>query len=188
MLFFNAKKCQFLMFKGSLGFEPELYNEKLKSTNEYTDLELVINSNMKYNNNQETRLSETHKVYQMVRRNSASITSTQSKLLVYKSMIILYLLYSSECWFPKTSDLKKWKSFTSTVTRRIVSRDDYKQKLSTLRILPIPYLIELKELMMLSNIIDGRNDVEMQTFYQLKQSKRRRIQFVLAKAPAKHCD
>ena len=28
LLFFNAKKCQYLILKGSLGFEPELYNEK----------------------------------------------------------------------------------------------------------------------------------------------------------------
>ena len=48
-------------------------------------------------------------------------------------------------------------------------------------ILPISLFIELKYLMMLSNLVDGRYDVDMQRFYQLKQSKRRGIQFVLPK-------
>ena len=67
MLFFIAKKCQYLI-KGFLGFEPELYNEKLKKTDVYSDLGLVIKSNLKWNNHLETRVSKAHKVYQMVRR------------------------------------------------------------------------------------------------------------------------
>ena len=47
--------------------------------------------------------------------------------------------------------------------------------------LPISYFIELKKLMMFSNIIDGRFDVDIQRFYHLKQSKRRRIPSVLPK-------
>ena len=53
--------------------------------------------------------------------------------------------------------------------------DDYKQRPSALSILPISHFIELKEVMMLSNIIDGRYDVDIQSFYHLKQSKKRGI-------------
>ena len=48
-------------------------------------------------------------------------------------------------------------------------------------ILPISYFIEPKELILLSNIIDGRYDVDMEKFYHLYQSKRRGTQFVLPK-------
>ena len=121
MLVFNAKKCQCLILKGSLGFEPELYNEKLIKTDVCTDLGLVINSNLKWNNHLNTRLSKAHKVYQMVRKNSASNTSTQSKRLIYKSMVILSLLFGSECWFPIKSELRKLKLFKSRGTRWIIS-------------------------------------------------------------------
>ena len=133
--FFKFKKCQNLILKGSLGFEPELYNEKLIKTDVCTDLGLV--SNLKWNNHLETRLSKAHNVYQMVRRNSPSNTSIQAMLLVYKSMVIPSPLFDSECWFPKKSELRKLKSFNSRVTGWIISRDDYKQRLATLRNLPI---------------------------------------------------
>ena len=153
------------------GFEPEVYNEKLKKTHVYTDLGLAITGSLKWNNHLETRLSKAHLVYRMVRRDSASNTSTQSK--VCKAMIIESLLYGSECWLPNKSEQKKLKSFNSRVTRWIISRDDYKQKLS-LSILPISYFIGLQELMMLSNLIDGRYDLDMQKFDHLKQSKKKR--------------
>ena len=44
------------------------------------DLGLVINSNLNCKNHLETKISKAHKVYQMIRRNSASHTSTQSIL------------------------------------------------------------------------------------------------------------
>ena len=82
MLFFNAKKFQYLILEGCLGLESELYNENSMKTDVFTDLGLVKNSNLNWNNHLETKLSKAQKVYQMERRNSASNASTQSILYV----------------------------------------------------------------------------------------------------------
>ena len=76
-----------------------------------------MNSKLKWNNHLETRIAKAQKVYEMVKRNSASNVSTHSMLLVNKFMIILSPLYGSECWIPNKSELIKLKLFVFRVTK-----------------------------------------------------------------------
>ena len=122
----------------------------------------------------------------MIRRNSSNLLTMKAKINLYKATIIPTLLYGSECISPNKSDIRQIEAFNQKVTKWIYSNGDYKERLMTIKILPIPFFMELKDLLLLSNIVNKKYDVSFEEFYSIKASSRFGPQFSLNKVNKKN--
>lgn len=180
-LYFNASKCTFINLKSEISSELQLSGATLKNQLTANDLGLTLSHDLKWSNHVEKKIINANRVFQMIRRNSSNLLTIKAKINLYKATIIPTLLYGSECIWPNKSDIRQIEAFNQKVTKWIYSNGDYKERLMTIKILPIPFFMELKELLLLSNIVNKKYDVSFEEFYSIKASTRFGPQFSLNK-------
>ena len=176
---FNATKCSFLKFKGDLGFDPTLCGNKINLTKSATDLGLILSSDLKWSENIQNRIKKTRRIFQMIRRNSSNSLTIFSKKQLYKSIFMPTLLYSSECYWPSRTDIAKLEALNKDLTKWILPWLTYKQRLAELDLLPIPYFMEMKEMVILSSIVTGKYDIDFENLYSFRICGRRGLLFDL---------
>ena len=83
-------------------------------------------------------------------------------------MLIPTLLYASECYWPSRSDMRQLNATNKRVTYWILPVENYKERLLQLELLPILFYQELKELLLLFNIISNKYNVDFGQYYEME--------------------
>ena len=155
---FNLQKCSHLLFSGSYSgiyFDDNVIPPALV----HKDLGLVITSNLDWTLHITTIINSAMRVFQMVKRSSPFLP-VFSKLNIYKSMILPKLLYSSSAFGLNVTGMKRIEGFQRKVCRWITPGMNYKDALKFLNILPLPFFIQLNDLLLYNKILTGRYDYD----------------------------
>ena len=170
-VYFNLSKCLFLNIRNC--FEEMLIDDEvLKSPNNVKDLGLITNSKLTWTDHIEYRITKARCFYQFCRRNTSKNLSKFNKLDLYKSNILPISLYASECWSPSKSDLRLLENFNRKLLKWITPDKSYREALSYLNVLPIPYFKVLKDFMTLSSVLNGKFDSDVSSFVDINQQSR----------------
>ena len=152
------QKCSHLLFSGSYSgiyFDDNVIPPALV----HKDLGLVITSNLDWTLHITTIINSAMRVFQMVKRSSPFLP-VFSKLNIYKSMILPKLLYSSSAFGLNVTGMKRIEGFQRKVCRWITPGMNYKDALKFLNILPLPFFIQLNDLLLYNKILTGRYDYD----------------------------
>ena len=107
-------------------------------------------------------------------RSTMPIICTQTKAHLYRPIITTSLLFASECWELRNTSFKIIEKFNKKVPKWIRGNLDYKEALVQSNLLPPLYFKVLKNLLLFSNILEGRYDVDFSKEFKITNSDRRR--------------
>ena len=135
---FNEEKCAVLNFLCS---SPTNYDLMLgeksiqtKTTEKYLDA--MVNKTLRWTNHVEYVIAKATKVFFPIKRNVSPAVCMQTKLNLYKIMLLPILLYGSHVWWLSKMDTKTIESFQHRPTRWIVGGHlPYRVRLKMLKIL-----------------------------------------------------
>ena len=75
-------------------------------------------------------------------------------------MFVPTILYGAECWSPSRSDITEMEKMNKKLLKWVVPYAIcFKYAMVRLNVLPLPYFEVMKELLLLSNIVDNKFDV-----------------------------
>ena len=124
------------------------------------DLGLFIDESVNWNEHLKVRVGKAAKSFFLLRRSTMAIICTQTKAHLYRSKMTMSLLFASECWELRSTSFKIIEKFNKKVLKWICGNLDYKDALVQSNLLPPHYFKVLKNLLLFSNILDGRYDVD----------------------------
>ena len=78
-----------------------------------------------------------------------------TKLNLYKSMILSIIAYSSWCFYPNIISTCLLESFQKRICYWITGHKNYKDALIKLNNLPVPYYLQMLDLLYLSKLMNG---------------------------------
>ena len=103
------------------------------------NLGLIINNKLKKNSHINLKLANSNKICNFLWRNVHFQVKQQRKLLVYRSLILSVLNFSSIAWSPSINSLRRLESFQKRVLKCVSNSNDYDKCLEILNKLPICY-------------------------------------------------
>ena len=139
------------------------------------DLGLLVDSGLRWKTHIEKACSKANVVFFQIKRNVSNL-SMNTKLELYKSMIVPTLIYASSC-----IGLSKYVSSCLEKTQKrmvkwiTASNWDHKNSLTNLGILPLTMYIQIDDILLLSKIIQGGYDVNQLKVPDLSYSVRGEI-------------
>ena len=157
---FNKKKCRHMEI-GDGQKQLKFGEEIIQKTSIKIDLGLIISDDMKWNEHIDMVCLKAIRVFYMIKRNVSNLTA-KAKLNLYKSMIVPILLYGSPCYGMSKYVMSELESVQRRVVNWIKFGDEsYKDKLSSISILPLPMYIQINNLLLLSKMLSGRYETPM---------------------------
>ena len=160
---FNIAKCSHISFNCSTSAPPNFtFNGQLISAvNHQLDLGVLVSDNLAWLPHIRKCTSKALAVFFMVRRNSPMLP-VQVKLNVYKSMILPIITYSSTCIGLNVSAMRTLENAQRKVCKWIAgtTTTSYRDMLIQLNILPVPYFLQMMDLIMLSKFLNNRVDCD----------------------------
>ena len=178
-LLINLEKCsisefQFGRNKNTLGgvcfiMKGRSLNHKIL----VRDVGLMINESLNWTELVKVRVGKAAKSFFLL-RSTSPIICTQSKAHLYRTTITASLLFASECWELRKTSFKINETFNKKVVKWICGNLDYKVALVQSNLLPPLYFKVLKDLLLFSNILEGRYNVDFSKEFQITNSGRRR--------------
>ena len=178
-LLFNLKKCSISDFQygrnentlEGVCFIMEGRNLNHKSL--FRDVGLFIDESLNWNEHVKVRIGKAAKTFFLV-RSTMPIICTQTKAHLYRSLITTSLLLASACWELRNTSFKIIEKFNRKVLKCICGNLDYKDALVQSNLLPPLYFKVLEDLLLFSNILEGRHDVDFSKGFKITNSGRRR--------------
>ena len=191
----NAQKCCLISFgrsRISHHREPYIDSMTLPYSPSQVDLGLLVSSSLKWDNHVLDKLSKANRSFYAVRRNSYGL-SPKAKINIYKTIILPVITYASTCWYANISSLKKIESYQKKVLRWTVGGMSYSDGLVEANILPLSLYLQLIDLLFLSNVLDGRYDIDTSQLIRFEDSQRQTRQadyprFRLCRPRTKLCE
>ena len=113
-------------------------------------------SNLTWKAHIEERLMKGNIVFYLLRRNVAMGVKMRIKLGLYKSLILIVLIHGFVCITASRTELKQLESFQKRAVKWITELHDvdYENQLRLLNLLPLPMFLQLKNLLLLSKIMN----------------------------------
>ena len=96
---------------------------------------------------------------------------------MYKSLLLLTLLYGSEIWSPSYAELLKLESFQIKSIKCICSGSSYQDRLLKCKLLPTCCMLLFKDITMLNRILTGKYDLSAMQLIQIQYIQRLRSLF-----------
>ena len=109
------------------------------------------------------RCSKAWKAFYFLKRNISNLASQTKKLNAYVGYVIPVISYASQAWFANKTESKGIERIQRKATSWIISNWEisYKQRLSTLKLLPLSYYFELHDLLMLISLLKGSYNIKI---------------------------
>ena len=109
------------------------------------------------------RCSKAWKAFYFLKRNILNLASQTTKLNAYVGYVIPVISYDSQAWFANKTESKDIERIQRKATSWIISNWEisYKQRLTTLKLLPLSYYFELHDLLMLISLLKGSYNIKI---------------------------
>ena len=160
---FNVKKCSH--FSSIRSPSPLFFNGmQIQNVQQQLDLGVMMDWKLNWTPHVKRTAHKAMTAFHLIRRNSPSLP-VFAKLNLYKSMILPILTYSSVAIDYNVGCMRIVEGIQRKVCRWILGDCDYKDALKKLNILPIPYYLQLNDLLTLSKILSNVYDVSFENNY-----------------------
>ena len=155
----NLDKCSHLTFKGDIETF-YLENDAVENKCWEKDLGLIVQNDLKWNRHIDNACSKGFKIFYMIKRNVSNLPC-QSKLDLYKSMIVPRVLYASCCFGLSMYVSRQLENLQKRIVQWILGKKySYKEALYKLKLLPLTMYLQLNDVLMLSKLIQGHYHVD----------------------------
>ena len=157
----NIKKTKVMNFKGNL--TANLQGNQVLTTKSQKDLGIIISNNLNWNENFGKRCNEGMNALHQLKRNLSQKPHWTTRLNAYTGYVVPILTYASQAWMPNKTNMEQLESIQKKATKWILSSNiEYKERLCTLRLLPLSHYMEMHDLLMLIDIIENKFDYELE--------------------------
>lgn len=166
-LHFNESKCILMQYhkpKGpTLSHDYTMERNLISSHISHKDLGIVLQSDLSWSTQYDIMCSKAYKIIALLKRSFCMANSVSTKRKLYLSLVRSKLTYCSQLWRPALiRDITQLENVQRRATRYILSRSspqlDYKDRLITLNLLPLMYILELADIMFLVTSLKNPTD------------------------------
>ena len=135
---------------------------------------LFMNVSLNWNEHVKVRVGTARKSFFRLRRSMSTIICTRSKADLYQSKIWMSMLSASEYKELRKTNFEIIEKFNKNVVKWICGNLDYKDALVKSNLLPPLYIKVPKDLLLFSNNLEGRYNVDFSKEFNITISGRRR--------------
>ena len=151
---FNASKCTHRPVKRPTSSDFNFDSILIRKVSEEKDLGIIVKSDLDWTSHIKLRRGKALNTLCMLKRNPLPL-NTKSKLNLFKSMVIPFLLYGSACYQLNVEEMKLLEGVQRNACKWIATDPNYKTSLQRLGILPLPMYIQLNNLLLQSKILNN---------------------------------
>ena len=95
-----------------------------------------------------------------LKRNISCYANLETKLNAYVGYVVPVISYASQVWYPSKTEMREIERVQQKATTWILNYSiGYKERLRTLKILPLSMYIELHDILFLQSVMDGKYSV-----------------------------
>ena len=152
---FNVTKCNHLTFNAKSMNTYFFDGNPIPRSTSQKDLGLVKSETMNWLPHIKQAANKANSVLYLIKRNSARL-QTVTRLNLYKSMVLPILIYGSPAFSLNRGGMRLFESVQKRFCKWALGNEvSYKDCLIKLNILPIPYYLQLVDLLTLAKILNG---------------------------------
>lgn len=180
---FNASKCKVLTV--SRKKQPVSFNYQLGSTNllhvqREKDLGVVVTRNLSWDPHIHSVTTKANKLLGLLKRTCPLLTDVKVRRTLYLSLVKSQLCYASEVWSPPYFSQKvKIEQIQRRATRWIlkarIGDSTYNERLSALKLLPLCYDREIRDLIFFFKCLYGISDLNVHDYVSFVSHDRTRL-------------
>ncbi|CAB4008436.1 Hypothetical predicted protein, partial [Paramuricea clavata] len=181
-LFFNASKCKVLTVtrkKTPIIYEYTLGTEKLTRVDHEKDLGITTTTKLSWKLHINTMVAKANKMLGILKRTCTSITDMNTRRTLYLSLVKSQLLYASEVWslVNNVQLSRQVEKVQRRATKWILMNREmpYKERLSSLNLLPLSYDREMKDLIFFYKALFGFINVNLSNYVSFVSRGRTRL-------------
>ena len=147
---FNTSKCELLSItrkRNPIIHDYRLDSHSLTRPSSQKDLGITISKDLKWNSHINQAVSKGYRMLGFLRRHTNRHFDSETKKVLYRSLIRPHCGYASEVWAPSSIvNLKKVESLQRRATRFILPNSDlnYRDRLIKLNLIPLSYWREIR--------------------------------------------
>ena len=180
---FNSSKCKVLTItrkKSPLTYAYQMNSKAVLRVEKEKDLGVCVNSNLSWHDHIFTITAKGNKMLGLLKRTCPLLTNTTVRRTLYLTLVRSQLSYATEAWSPYTAKLiSKVESVQRRATVWILKlkRGEiaYKQRSTTLNLLPLCYEREIAHLVFFFKALHGNIDLDVCTFVSFENNGRTRL-------------
>ena len=180
---FNASKCKVLTVtrkSNPLCFDYHLGDTTLAHVRKEKDLGCIITNQLNWDQQVFAVVRKTNKMLRLLRRTCPLLTNTKVPRSLYLSLVKYLLDYATQVWSPALTSLKiKIENVQRRATRWILKQrkgeQSYKERLMTLKLLPLCYDREVKDLVFFYKAMHGHIKLDINNFVSFVTHGRTRL-------------
>ncbi len=180
---FNSSKCKVLTItrkKSPLIYVYQMNSKAVSRVEKEKDLGVCVNSNLTWNDHIFTITAKGNRMLGLLKRTCPLLTNTTVRRTLYLTLVRSQLTYATEVWSPHTTKLmSKVESVQRRATAWILKSKrgeiPYKQRLTTLSLLPLCYEREITDLVFFFKALYGNIDLDVRTFVSFVNNGRTRL-------------
>ena len=181
---FNASKCKVLTVtrkRTPVAQEYYLGNVYLKRVQEENDLGVTNSCNLSWDSHVTCIVHKDNRMLGLLKRTCPLITDLKVRRTLYLSLVRSQLSYATEVWSPANVKLRTilervQRRATRWILRARIGEISCKQPMLTLRLLPLTYDREIRDIVFLYNCIFGSTDLNIDRFVTFVPHDRSRTQ------------
>ena len=132
---------------------------------------MTLACSLNWNEHVKVRVGMARKSFFRLRRSKSPINCTKSKADLFRSIISMSMLSASECWELRKTIFEIIEKFNKKVLKWICGNLDYKDALIKSNLLPPLYIKVLKDLLLFSNIFEGRYNVDFSKEFNITKQR-----------------
>ena len=180
---FNASKCKALTItrkKSPLNFIYKLDNVELERVSTEKDVGVNITNSLTWNTHIHAITAKANKLLGLLKRTCPLLNDVSARRSLYLALVKSQLSYATQFWSP---DKTAWKTQIERVQRRatrwILKQRagvmSYRDRLLTLKLLPLTFDRELKDLVFFYKCLNGFTDLNVSDFVSFVSHGRTRL-------------
>ena len=156
-------------------------NTYIERVLEEEDLGFIISNNLSWDSHVMHIVLKNNRMLGLLRRTCPLITYVKVRRTLYPSLAKSQLSYATDVWSPGSFKLRMilervLRRASRSILRTKIGEVSYKQWLLTLRLLPLTYDRETRDLVFLFNCISGSTDLNIDRFVTFVSHDRSRSQ------------
>ncbi len=155
--------------KQLITFNCHISSTNLHRVQEEKDLGVIIAGNLSWDSHIRKITAKANKLLGLLRRTCPCLTDISIRRTLYLSLVKSQLCYTSEVWSPHIQAQKtQLEQVQRRATRRMLKErkgdSSYSERLSTLRLLPLCYDREIRDLVFFYKALYGISDLNVHNY------------------------